>query len=359
MTATSTNPPIPVAAPRKKRRGLMIAGPLVLLVAAGGYWLLGGRYEETENAYLHQARISVASSVAGRIEKVLVTDNQTVKEGDVLFQVDTVPFRLAQAQAEAAVSAARISVEQLKLAYTTAQVQLQLANDEADYQTGERVRQEELGAKGVATDTKLTDARHAERAALDKRDLAKEAVAMALAAIGGNPDTPTDAHPAVQAALIARDQAAYNLANAVVKASADGVIYQASSFKPGQMVSAGQSLFVLVQTGDVWVDANFKETQLEGITAGSAAEVSFDVDASKKLEAVVEAIGAGTGSEFSLLPAQNATGNWVKVTQRVPVKLRLVHPEEAAGLASGISARVAVDTGRHRSLSDLLPGFLK
>ena len=141
MTATSTNPPIPVAAPRKKRRGLMIAGPLVLLVAAGGYWLMGGRYEETENAYLHQARISVASSVAGRIEKVLVTDNQTVKEGDVLFQVDTVPFRLAQAQAEAAVSAARISVEQLKLAYTTAQVQLQLANDEADYQTGERVRQ--------------------------------------------------------------------------------------------------------------------------------------------------------------------------------------------------------------------------
>ena len=214
MTATSTNPPITVAAPRKKRRGLMIAGPLVLLVAAGGYWLMGGRYEETENAYLHQARISVASSVAGRIEKVLVTDNQTVKEGDVLFQVDTVPFRLTQAQAEAAVSAARISVEQLKLAYTTAQVQLQLANDEADYQTGERVRQEELGAKGVATDTKLTDARHAERAALDKRDLAKEAVAMALASIGGNPETPTDAHPAVQAALIARDQAAYNLANA-------------------------------------------------------------------------------------------------------------------------------------------------
>lgn len=374
MTANSGNAPAPATvtlitpaaaaqaippAPRKKRRVLMIAGPLVLLVAAGGYWLMGGRYEETENAYLHQARIAVAAAVPGRIDKVLVKDNQTVKAGDVLFQVDPVPYKLAQAQADAAVNAARISVEQLKLAYGTAQSSLQLAEDEAAYQTIERQRQESLGAKGVATDSNLIDARHDERTALDERDLAKQAVASALAAIGGDPMIPTDNHPAVRSAIIAREQAAYNYANAVVKAPANGVIYQASSFKPGQMVAAGQSLFALVQTDDIWVDANFKETQLAGITVGAPAELTFDADPGRKIEAVVAAIGAGTGSEFSLLPAQNATGNWVKVTQRVPVKLKLLNPADAADLASGVSASVSVDTGRHRSLSDLLPDFLK
>lgn len=374
MTTTSSNPPAtvtpitpavaapaaaPTPPPRKKRRVLMIAGPLVLLLAAGGYWLMGGRYEETENAYLHQARISVASSVPGRIDKVFVKDNQTVKTGDVLFQVDPVPFKLAQAQADAAVTAARISVEQLKLAYATAQANLQLAKDEADYQSIERQRQESLGAKGVATDSNLIDARHDERTALDKRDLAEQAVASALAAIGGDPLIPTDNHPAVRSAIIAREQAAYNYANAVVKAPANGVIYQASSFKPGQMVAAGQSLFALVQTDDIWVDANFKETQLAGIYVGAPAELTFDADPGRTLKATVAAIGAGTGSEFSLLPAQNATGNWVKVTQRVPVTLRLDNPADVAGLASGVSASVSVDTGRHRSLSDLLPDFLK
>ncbi|MDB5663748.1 HlyD family secretion protein [Cypionkella sp.] len=371
MTATSTNTPAsvtplnagvaaaPAPAPRNKRRTLMVLGPLLLLAAAGIYWLMGGRYEETENAYLHQARISVASYVPGRIDKVLVNDNQVVKSGDILFQVDPVPFRLAQAQADAAVSAARISVEQLKLAYGTAQANLQLAEDEASYQAIERERQESLGAKGVSTDSNLIDARHEERTALDERDLAKQAVASALAAIGGDPNIPTDNHPTVRNAIIAREQAAYNLANAVVKAPADGVVYQASSFKPGQMVSAGQSLFALVQTSDIWVDANFKETQLAGITVGAPAELTFDADPGRKIEAVVAAIGAGTGSEFSLLPAQNATGNWVKVTQRVPVTLRLLNPEDAKGLASGVSASVSVDTGRHRSLSDILPSFMK
>jgi membrane fusion protein, multidrug efflux system len=273
--------------------------------------------------------------------------------------VDATPFKLAQAQADAAVATARIAVEQLKLAYGTAEANLKLAEDEAAYQTAERARQESLESKGVATDSNLSDARHAERSALDRCELAKQAVASALAALGGDPNLATDTHPAVRAAMIARDQAVYNLNNTVVKAAADGVVYQASSFKPGQMVAAGQSLFALVQTGDIWVDANFKETQLEGITVGSPAEISFDIDPSHKFAATVAAIGAGTGSEFSLLPAQNATGNWVKVTQRVPVTLRLLNPQEAAGLSSGISASVSVDTGHHRSLSDLLPGFLK
>lgn len=360
MTAVSTDA-LPIAAtatPRSRQRLLMIAGPLVLLLAGGGYWLSGGRYVATENAYLHQARISVAAQVGGRVASVDVADNQTVKAGDRLFSVDDTPYKLALAQAETAVASARLGVEQLRSGLAQAKAQLKLAEDEAAYQVGERLRQEELGQKGVSTNSMLDDARHAERRALDQRDLARQSVAMALAALGGDEAIATDDHPAVQAALVARDQAAYNLGNAVVTAAADGVIYQAASFKPGQMVAPGVSLFALVQTADVWVDANFKETQLAGIAVGQRAELAFDLDRSRKIEAVVEAIGAGTGSEFSLLPAQNATGNWVKVTQRVPVRLRLVNPADAAGLSSGMSAEVSVDTGQSRSLSDLLPAFV-
>jgi membrane fusion protein, multidrug efflux system len=356
MTAVSTNSAAP-AAPNK-RRMLMLAGPMVLLVAGGAYWLSGGRYVTTENAYLHQARISVAAQVGGRVAAVDVADNQTVKAGDALFAVDATPYELALAQAETAVASARLGVEQLRSGLAQAKAQLKLAEEESAYQVAERIRQEELEQKGVSTDSKLADARHTERRALDQRDLARQSVAMALAALGGDEALETDTHPAVQAALVARDQAAYNLGNVAVTAPADGVIYQASSFKPGQMVAPGVSLFALVQTADVWVDANFKETELAGIAVGQTAELAFDLDRSHKIDAVVEAIGAGTGSEFSLLPAQNATGNWVKVTQRIPVRLRLVNPADAVGLSSGMSAEVSVDTGQSRSLSDLLPAFL-
>ena len=356
MTATTANSPaVAPTAPRSKRRGLMVALPLILVLAGGGYWLISGRYESTDNAYLHQARIAVAASVGGRVQSVSIADSQTVKAGDVLFQVDPVPYKLALAQTEAAVAAARLGVEQQKVAYQTSITQLKLAEDNAAYQSSERARQEGLSAKGVASTTALDDARHTERVAMDQRDLAKSAVAMALAALGGNPEAATDSLPGVQAALVARDQAAYNLEKSIVTAPADGVVYQASSFKAGQMVAPGVSLFTLVQTGDVWVEANFKETQLDGLLVGQTAEVAFDVNRTRKFKAVIESIGAGTGSEFSLLPAQNATGNWVKVTQRVPIKLRLVDAANVAGLASGLSAEVSVDTGRSRSLSDLIP----
>ncbi|MEO8531607.1 MAG: HlyD family efflux transporter periplasmic adaptor subunit, partial [Deltaproteobacteria bacterium] len=128
--------------------------------------------------------------------------------------------------------------------------------------------------------------------------------------------------------------------------------------KPGQMITAGTPLFTLLPAGDIWVDANFKETQLTHITANESVTVVFDVDPATTYTGTIEAIGAGTGSEFSLLPAQNATGNWVKVTQRVPVRIRLDHPETALAIVSGMSAKVSVDTGQSRSLSDLLPAAL-
>ena len=336
----------------------MLSLPLVLAAVGAGYWLTGGRYETTENANLHLAHVSIEPSVGGRITTVNMTDNQTVHAGDLLFQVDPEPYRLALAQTEAGLGGARLKVEQMKLSYRQAVVEATLAADDASYLRSELDRQQTLAGRGVTTGTALDEARHASDRADIQRALADQGVAMALAAIGGNADLSTDDHPTVRAALVALAMAAYDLAQTRVTAPADGVIYQASSFKTGQMVAPGQAVFALVETGDAWIEANLKETQLGDVAVGQTAEVTFDLAPDRIYAAHVTAIGVGTGAEFSLLPAQNATGNWVKVTQRVPVRLTLDSDATAQGLSSGVSAYVSIDTGRKRSLSDLIPAFL-
>ncbi|EEW25641.1 HlyD family secretion protein [Rhodobacter ferrooxidans] len=347
--ATPASLQVTSAKPRQ-RRALMLALPVALLLAAGGWWLLGGASETTENANLHQARIAITSDLAGRVVAVNITDNQTVKAGDVLFQVDPEPYRLALARADAALAAARLSGEQLKLAYAQAQMQARVASDEASYQASELARQQSLSDRGAAATAALDTARHTAQKAEELRLLAEQGVAAALVALNGDPDAAVDSLPQVMAAQAARDAASYDLALTTVKAPADGIISQAASFKVGQRVAVGASLFALVETSDAWVEANFKETQLGDIKVGQAAEVEFDLHPGVRLAATVQAIGAGTGSEFSVLPAQNATGNWVKVTQRVPVRLQLDDDAASLGLASGLSASVTVTTGPGRGL---------
>lgn len=339
----------PAAPPAKPARALrktllMLSVPLLLVAGVGGWWLSGAGQESTENAYLHQARISVAPTVGGRVVAVNVHELQSVKAGDLLFQVDPQPFELAVAQAEAAVNGARIQVEQMKAALAQAEAQAALAEDDAKYQEDELARQQALSGKGVTSTSTLEEVQHTARQARERAEVARLTADAARAALGGDPTAATDDHPAVRAALAELDRARYNLSVTRVTAPADGVIYQAASFHEGVMLAAGQPVFALVETGEAWVDANFKETQLVDLAQGQTAEIVFDAAPGKTFTGTVEAIGAGTGAEFSLLPAQNATGNWVKVTQRVPVRIKLDDPAGAAAFASGLSAEVTVDT---------------
>lgn len=346
------------AKPKARGRLLMAALPLAIVLGAGGYWITGGRYESTDNAYFHQARISIASDLSGRLVSVNVKDGELVKAGTVMFTVDPQPYRLALSQAEIAVEAARLQVEQLKGAYAEALANLTLAEDEATYQASELARQQALSSKGVATGSDLDEARNTARHAEESAAVARITAANAKIALGGDPEVATDRHPTVAAALAARDLAAYDLSLTEVKAPADGMIYQATSFKPGQYLTAGAALFTFMPSNQIWVEANFKETQLTHLQPGQPATVTFDVDPGHPVTGHVETIGAGTGSEFSLIPAQNATGNWVKVTQRVPVRIVLDHPDSAAPVVTGMSAVASVDTGMTRSLQDLLPKAL-
>ncbi|MBD3785718.1 MAG: HlyD family secretion protein [Sphingomonadales bacterium] len=341
--------------PRKKPKTWLMAALPAVLIAGGGYlWLGAGRYETTENAAVQIARISVASDLSGRVTQSFVQDSTAVTAGDPLFTVDPQPYQLALAQADAALAQARLGVEQLRAAYRLAVAQEQVARDNADYLAAELKRQEEITGRGAGTGSALDAARHAASAATETLAAARQSVQAALAALGGDPGIETDQHPSVQAAQVARDQAAYDLSLTTVTAPTDGILYKAASFKPGQFVSAGSPLFTLVETGDLWIEANFKETQLTNIRPGQTAEVTFDTFPGEEFTAVIETVGAGTGAEFSLIPAQNATGNWVKVTQRVPVRLRLLGEAPPEGLRVGLSAHVTVDTHAETRLDALM-----
>ena len=348
----------PEAPPKKKggsrRLILMIAVPLVLVVAGGWFWLSGGRYEDTDNAYVQQSKVSVSADIAGRIANVNVGENQTVKAGDVLFTIDPASYKIALDQANAALASARVNVEQLKVSYGTAQVQLKSAQASLAIRQAAYDRQNALVEQGVNSNSTLDDTKLALQQAQAAVDQANQALAAATAALAGDPNIVTDKHPAVLAALAAVEQAQRNLDKTTVKAPADGIVSNVSSLNAGQFVAAGTTIASLVETDGTWIEANFKETQLGEMKAGQPADVRVDAYPGV-LHGTVESLGAATGSEFSLIPAQNATGNWVKVVQRVPVRIQLPdNAPELADLKTGMSATVTVDTGR--STLDKLTG---
>ncbi|MER9415662.1 HlyD family secretion protein [Mesorhizobium sp. M0306] len=356
VTVAAQVAPAPVAPKKKRRAGrflLMFVLPAALIAGGSYVWVTGGRYQETENANLQQAKVSIAADAAGRIVQVDIFDNQSVKQGDVLFAIDPEPYRIALAQADAAVAGARLNVEQLRAAYSQALAQEKSDESQVQYAQSQYDRAADLAHKGINAKSSLDEAKNDLDKAKQQLAVAQQGIVSAKAALGGNPDIETDKHPTVMAALAARDKAAYDLVQTTVKAPADGIVSQAASFKVGQYVGSGTPLFSLVETGDTWVDANFKETQLTNMKPGQKAEIVVDTYPGKTFEATVKAIGAGTGAEFSLLPAQNATGNWVKVTQRIPVRLELADADAKMALRTGMSATVTVDTGVSRGLPSI------
>lgn len=343
--ATTTEAPVPE--PKKKRSSarllLMIAVPAVLIGGGAYFWLTGGRYIDTDNAYIQQPKVSLSADVAGRIISVAVKENQLVKAGDTLFAIDPEPYRIALSQADAALAAARVNVEQLRVGLAVAQAKLGAAQSTLEIRQKDWDRKTTLQTQGVTAESSLDDARLALQTAQSTVALEQQDVANATAALGGNPEIATDDHPAVMAALASRENAARNLAKTTVLAPADGIVSQVASLNVGQFVATGSTIATLVETGEIWVEANFKETQLTGMAVGMPAKVSIDAFPGTPLTGHVDSIGAATGAEFALIPAQNATGNWVKVVQRIPVHIILDGTDNQL-LRSGMSVAVKIDT---------------
>lgn len=349
-------PPNPPAdfTPAKKKRSLgktllMVSLPLALAAGGGWYWLNGGRIISTENAYVQQDKVPISPEISGRVAAVFVTADKPVKAGDKLFELDKSAFEIALAKTESAVSSARLQVEQMRTAWKQAKAGMETAKDKLAFQQSQFERQQKLRSTGINTVNEMDQSQHDVAQAQLELAETEARVSGALAALGGKPDIATDRHPVVLSALAAQEQARLDLKNTLVLAPADGLIAQASGLQTGEYVRAGSPVLAIVTTGKAWVEANFNETDLTNLKAGQKATLSLDAYPDVEFSGTVESIGAGTGATFSLLPAQNATGNWVKVVQRVPVRILIENAPEGE-LRTGLSVSVEVDTEHKRQL---------
>lgn len=342
--------PTAIARPlgQRLRLPLMIAGPVVLLLVCTYLYFFGGRYESTDDARVRAARVDVSANIAGRVIEVAVRGNQAVHRGDLLFKLDDAPQRIAVAEAEADLGNARLQVQSLKATYRQREADLTSARETLLYRRSEQERQERLRAKGIASQAQYDAALHARENAEQSHSSAQQQLAAALAELDGNPNIAPEKHPSVMAAQAKLDRARLGLSYTIVTAPQDGIVAKMDGLQVGNYINASQPVFTLV-TNNVWVEANFKEVQLAHMRPGQSATVEIDALPGREFKANVVSLSPGTGSEFSALPAENATGNWVKIVQRVPVRLKLEDGHVAGELQSGLSAVVTVDTGaKHR-----------
>ena len=324
------------------RIALMLSVPLLIATVAGYFYLTGGRYQTTDNAYISQDMISISPDVSGRIVQVNVKENQRVKAGDVLFVIDPEPYRIAVEQANAAIATARVDVSTKATDTGSAAADIQSADADISLAQATYDRQNALWKKGFTTKAALDAAQHEVLAAKARLATARAAASKAQVQLGSGVEG-SGIPAAVQAAMADRDKAQMNLNRTVVRAPVAGIISQTSRLQVGTITPSGVPALSLVVTSP-WVVANFKETQLAKMRVGQPVEMTFDAYPGLKLCGKVDSIGAGTGASASLLPAQNANGNWVKVTQRVPVKIVITCKTDRQ-LITGLSTDVSVDTG--------------
>jgi membrane fusion protein, multidrug efflux system len=326
------------------RIGLMASVPLLLMAGAITYYIANDHFVSTDNAYVQQDKVSVSAQVTGQIIAVGVRENQKVRAGDLLFQVDPEPMRIAIAQAEASIAAAQVKVVGLETEYASSGVDISGAREDVAFFQQEYQRQSALMQNGFTTRARLQEAEHALSNARSKLADAQAGAQKARAALATGTAAP-GINPGVLAGQAQLRRAQLELARAQVRAPIGGTVSQADRLQLGQMMTIGLPALTIVVSDKSWVEANFKETDLARMRIGQGAELSFDAYPGMTLHGHVASIGAGTGSEFSILPAQNANGNWVKVTQRVPVRIA-IDDTPSRPLLAGLSTHIRIDTAK-------------
>jgi len=334
---------------RNLRTPLLLLAPVVAVIAALFFYLHGGRYEDTDNAYFQSGLVAVSANVSGPVISVEVRDNQQVKAGQILFRIDPAPYQAAVDEAAAALAAANTQVESLRANFAQGQADVQSARDKLAYAAREAARQKQLLAEGISSQAQYDQAVLAQQNAAQSIQSTHQQAQSVAATLSGNVSAPVASQPAVKRAQATLERAKLNLGYTVVRAAQDGVVTKVNQLQVGSYVSAAKPVFTLAGIR-IWVEANFKENQLNYMRVGQPASFSVDAFPDLKLTGHVTSFSPGTGNSFSLLPAENAAGNWVKVVQRLPVELSIDKLPQGIPLHSGLSVEVTVDTGHVRHL---------
>jgi membrane fusion protein (multidrug efflux system) len=347
--STTSNSPAVTAPPpqtrlQKLRRPIMIGGVAIVVGIAAWVYFTGGRYESTEDAYVSAARVAISTNVPGRVVELPVHDNQRVHKGDLLFKLDERPFQLKVDEARAKLSYAKLQIDALKANYRQKQSELRSAEDTLAYEKRESERQSRLLSSGISSQSQVDRAIHARDSASQAVAAAQQQIASTLANLGGDASIDPVKHPSVMQAQAELGRAELDLSYTTIFAPDDGVVTQVEKLQVGDYVNAASPVFALISTHDLWIDANFKEVQLSKMRAGQSATVKVDTYGDRTFKARVSSISPGTGAQFSVLPAQNATGNWVKVVQRLAVRVEIEDGDKDHPLFAGLSATVKVDT---------------
>ena len=343
---------------RRLGRVLFLAlGPLVVVTAGGIWYATSGRIVSTENAYVQAEHILVTPAVDGMVAKVFVHDNQEVERGQPLFQVDPMPFRLEWEKAEAELDAIRYEIGSYRAAHRQAEAELKSARKEASFLEKEYERRAKLGGGKALAKVELDKFRHEWQLARQRIPELEEKVRLMLANLGGKRDLAAEDHPRFRLVDAERAKAALDLERATVRAAASGRIANLD-LQAGEYVKEGAPVFSLIADVAPWIEANLKETQLTHVREGQSVTISVDAYPDERWQGTVSGVSAGTGAVFSLLPAQNATGNWVKVVQRIPVRIAIFPRQDAPDLRAGMSAMVEIDSGHERALPGVVSSAL-
>jgi membrane fusion protein (multidrug efflux system) len=340
----SEAPPRPLR--RRLRSLLLVAGPLAALTIGAYVYYTSGRVVETDNAYVKADVAVVSAEVAGPIADVAVRENQRVSAGDVLFTIDDRAYKVALARAEAQLKAIDDFVESTRASYRQALAQLELARTNFAYEQRELDRLVALAERKLASDMDVAEQRHERDVAQQEILVAERTLDQIRARLGGEIDRPVTEQAAYLAAKATRDAAELDLERTVVRAPFDGVASKVPT--RGEYVQPGAPVMTIAAHRGMWIEANFKETDLTHVVPGQPVDIRIDTYPDRHWRGKVESISQATGAEFSVIPAQNASGNWVKVTQRIPVRIAIESGDSDPELRIGMSAIVDIDTGWER-----------
>jgi membrane fusion protein (multidrug efflux system) len=340
---------------RHRRTLLLVVLPLAALLAGGIFYLNGGRYVTTDDAYVGAQKVLITPDISGKIEKVVVREGQRVNEGEVLFEIDPVPFRFAVQQAKATLDQARTTYDNLVANIKIYQQMVDLAQQAVDLKQRDVDRKSTLVKSNFGSQLDLDNASNAYVTARAQFEYLKQQISSARTQLLGNPDLPLDQFPPYAQAKAALDQAERNLDHTVTRAPMGGIATQVDQIQLGRFVTAGTPVFSIIDTSKPWVDANLKESDFTYVAAGQPVSIDVDAFPDHVFKGTIGSLSPGTGAQFAILPPQNATGNFVKVVQRLPVRIYFdSHDKAVEKLKAGMSAYTTIDTGHRRSLAALL-----